>query len=77
MPSWVGEDGLKRFVALVRGLPPGAALFMAGAVLFLGGAIWAAWHGVNSMMRVGLVGAAVAIGVTAFACDWSGRGRRR
>ncbi len=69
---------MKWLVARWRRLPPGAGLFMAGAVLFLGGAVWAALHGLYPMMRAGLVGAAVAIGVTAFGCDWSsGRGRRR
>ena len=57
-------------------LPPGMALFLLAAVLFLGGAANAAWHGLHAMMQVGLLGAALALGVVYVFCDWPPRSRR-
>jgi hypothetical protein len=36
-------------------------LFFLGAVLFVVGAINAAWHGLHDMMQIGLLGAAAAM----------------
>jgi hypothetical protein len=60
-----------------RSLPAGAGLFFLGAVLFVVGAINAAWHGLHEMMQVGLLGAAAASGVAYVFCVWPPRPRRR
>ncbi len=57
-------------------LPPGVALFLLVAVLFLGGAANAAWHGLHATMQVGLLGAALALGAVYVFCDWPPRSRR-
>jgi hypothetical protein len=62
---------------LWRSLPAGAGLFFLGAMLFIVGAINAAWHGRHEMMQAGLLGAAAAIGVAYVFCDWPPRQQRR
>ena len=60
-----------------RSLPAAAGWFFAGAALFAGGAVNAAWHGLHQTMQIGLLGAAAALGVAYVFCDWRPRSRRR
>jgi hypothetical protein len=64
------RGGMDSIVRFWRSLPAGAGW------LFAGGAINAACHGLHQAMQIGLLAAAVALGVAYVFCDWPPRSGR-